>query len=77
MINQTVLKLGQKIVDGCFVFLRADNSNKTKFRSKLGSNNSNVKNFMFGFKIRTKGPYFIFFRSGKFDYLNRTNFYQS
>jgi len=60
------------------VFLESDNSNKDKFRSKLDSDNRNVKNIMSRFKIRTKNscPYSIFFGLDKFGYSGRTNFCQ-
>ena len=49
------------------IFFGSDNSDESKFGSKSGSDNRNVKNLMSGFKIWTKNscPYLIF--------LGRTN----
>ena len=45
-------------------FFRVGHSDEAKFESKSGSNNKNVKNVMFGFKIGTKNsyPYLVFLR---------------
>jgi len=59
-------------------FFGSDNSNDVKFGSKSGPDNRNMKNIMFGFKIRTNNscPYPIFFGLDKFGYSSRTNFRQ-
>ena len=54
-----MLKFGQEIDDRYSNFSGSDNLDVTKFESKSDLNNRNVKNVMFGFKIRMKNscPY--------------------
>jgi len=60
------------------IFFGSDNPDKAKFGSKSGSDNKNVKNVMFEFKIRMKNSYLypIFSRSDKVGYSGQTNFFQ-
>jgi len=76
-INWTISKFRQEI-DCRHGFFESDNSNEAKFESKSSSNNRNVKNIMFGFKIRMKGFYMysIFFGSDKFEYSDQATFCQ-
>ena len=61
-----MLKLGKELDDRYLIFFGSFNSDKAKFGSKSDSDNRNVKNVMFGFKIRTKNscPLPDFFRVG-------------
>ena len=52
--HRTMSKFGQEINVQYLIFSGLDNPNKTKFESKLGSDNKNIKIVAFGFKIRTK-----------------------
>ena len=52
--NRTMSKFGREIDDRYLGFSGSDSSNKSKFESKSDSDNRDVKNVMFEFKIWTK-----------------------